>query len=102
MSLPKNFQEFKETLEAKQPPKLWPESLKALWWDALGDWHNAHDIAQDIRSEAGCRIHAYLHRKEGDKWNAGYWYDKANRPFFEASSDEEFKELVCGIIEEGR
>jgi len=25
-------------------------------------------------------VHAYLHRKEGDLGNAGYWYRRANQP----------------------
>jgi hypothetical protein len=25
-------------------------------------------------------VHAYLHRKEGDEGNAGYWYARAGRP----------------------
>ncbi len=25
-------------------------------------------------------MHAYLHRKEGDLGNAGYWYSRAGRP----------------------
>jgi hypothetical protein len=28
---------------------------------------------------AGCWVHAYLHRREGDLENAGYWYRRAGR-----------------------
>ena len=48
----------------------------------------------------GSWIHAYLHRKEGDKFNAGYWYKKANRPFSNKSLSEELKELVEFVLEE--
>jgi len=42
----------------------------------------------------GSWIHAYLHRKEGDKWNAGYWYNRAGKPFPDFSFEEELKVLV--------
>jgi hypothetical protein len=29
--------------------------------------------------EADMRVHAYLHRKEGDRANAAYWYRKIRR-----------------------
>ena len=54
--------------------------LLALWWDANGDWNRAHDIAQDVSGANGAWVHAYLHRKEGDEANAGYWYARAGRP----------------------
>jgi hypothetical protein len=98
MSLPKTYREFRENLAADQPPPLWPESLRALWWDAKGDWENAHSIAQDIASEEGFRIHGYLHRKEGDSWNAGYWYDRANTVFPKDSLEQELEDLVNWVL----
>ena len=63
------------------PPPAWSGALQALWHDAKGDWHTAHDRAQEDHSAAGSWVHAYLHRKEGDAGNAGYWYARADRPF---------------------
>jgi hypothetical protein len=54
-------------------------ALLALWWDAKGDWEKAHGIAQDVARADGAWVHAYLHRKEGDLGNAGYWYQRAGR-----------------------
>ena len=54
-------------------------ALQALWYDARGDWDRAHDRAQDDHSREGSWVHAYLHRKEGDAGNAGYWYARAGR-----------------------
>ena len=54
-------------------------ALLALWWDAKGDWEKAHGIAQDVAGADGAWVHAYLHRKEGDLGNAGYWYRRAGR-----------------------
>jgi hypothetical protein len=55
-------------------------ALLALWWDAQGDWEKAHGIAQDVAGADGAWVHAYLHRKDGDVRNAGYWYRRAGQP----------------------
>lgn len=99
MSLPLNFNEFQERLKASSPPAFWPETLQALWWDARGNWENSHNIAQDIPSTTGSWIHAYLHRKEGDDWNAGYWYGRANRPFSTLSLEKELEQIVSWVLE---
>jgi len=54
-------------------------ALQALWHDGRGDWDGAHNCAQDDKSRDGSWVHAYLHRKEGDEGNAGYWYARAGR-----------------------
>jgi len=54
--------------------------LQALWADAQGDWDGAHALAQQAGSREGDWVHAYLHRKEGDLGNAGYWYARAGKP----------------------
>ena len=46
----------------------------AMDFDHQGEWERAHGIVQDIRHELAYRIHAYLHRKEGDMESALYWY----------------------------
>ncbi|MBK8563101.1 MAG: hypothetical protein IPN76_07060 [Saprospiraceae bacterium] len=68
--------------------------LAALWHDAKGDWEAAHDIAQDIHTREGSWLHAYLHRKEGDQWNAGYWYRQAGKPVHTGTLEQEWEELV--------
>lgn len=69
--------------------------LKALFHDAQGDWTSAHNIAQ---SREGTllydRLHAYLHRKEGDNWNANYWYRRAKTTMPNTSLSEEWESLV--------
>lgn len=94
MALPRDFEEFATTLKFPAPPPKWPEGLKSIWYDAKGDWHNAHELAQVIPSAAGSWIHAYLHRKEGDEYNARYWYGRANRVFPGQSLDGEHREIV--------
>lgn len=62
------------------PPAGLSLCLQALWHDARGDWDRAHACAQDEHGRDGSWVHAYLHRKEGDVGNAGYWYARAGRP----------------------
>ena len=47
INLPRSFKELQKSLQAADPPELWPEGLKALWWDRLENWENAHNIAQE-------------------------------------------------------
>lgn len=67
------------TSDAAPPAGLSPEA-EALWHAKKGNWHEAHEIAQDIHTAMGSWIHALLHLIEGDVGNAGYWYAKARKP----------------------
>ena len=90
--------EFKATLVADNPGHEWELGLQSLWWDAKGDWQKAHDLVDGSDTEYADWIHAYLHRKEGDQWNASYWYRRANRPFPKVDLEEEQKELVTLLL----
>lgn len=95
---PKNYGDFKSTLKHKKPDSEWPEALKSLWHDANGDWEASHDIAQDLHNDLGSWIHAYLHRKEGDEFNARYWYRRAKREFPVISLEKEHREIVEYVL----
>jgi len=42
------------------------------------DHHNeAHDKVQDMTDPDGSLVHALVHRREPDYWNANYWYRQA-------------------------
>lgn len=90
-----NLSSFKDSLKYAAPPTGIHELLKALWYDAKGDWESAHQIAQ---SREGTRdydhLHAYLHRKEGDQWNAGYWYRRARVNMPTGPLEVEWENLV--------
>lgn len=92
-----NISEFRATLEKEEVPEVSPY-LQSLWFDARGDWDKAHDIAQDISDSNGSWIHAYLHRKEGDNWNANYWYQRAGKVMPSKSLDEEWADLVHAFL----
>ncbi len=87
------FNDFLESLNQKKPPEV-SDHLKALWYDRKDHWHEAHRIAQEIYDRYGSWIHAYLHREEGDRWNAGYWYDRAGKNMPDYSIREEWEFLV--------
>ena len=90
--------EFKESLTDLQPPTILSKNLEALWHDAKGDWHAAHDIVQITSGYDGDWIHAYLHRKEGDLSNASYWYSRIGRSKPNMSLDEEWEELASHLL----
>ncbi len=92
------FWEFKASLLDNQPPAQSGNLLQALWHDARGDWSAAHQIAQDIDTATGARVHAYLHRKEGDESNAQYWYHKAKQTMPNTSLEEEWEVLVKSMM----
>ncbi|MGI9547269.1 MAG: hypothetical protein ACR2MM_08540 [Flavobacteriaceae bacterium] len=98
--MPKTYLEFENSINFDSPSKEWPEALQAMWWDSKGNWQKSHDLAEDINSNLGNWIHAYLHRKDGDQWNAGYWYQRAGRAFPVKTLEEECKELVLSILNE--
>jgi len=93
------IQEFKDSLKEQNPPMDISAIATALWYDAKGNWEAAHNVAQ---SQEGVRdydlLHAYLHRKEGDNWNANYWYKRAKSKMPHVSLAEEWEELVLYFL----
>lgn len=96
-----SFDEFTGSVRtgASAPPGL-SAPLVALWLDARGEWDRAHDAVQSDPGAKGAWVHAYLHRKEGDRGNAGYWYARAGRPIPAASASlpEEWAEIVKALL----
>jgi len=45
-------------------------------------------------------VHAYLHRKEGDLANAGYWYRRAGRPASEQALRDEWRAIATALLAE--
>jgi hypothetical protein len=87
------YEHFIESLALVEPPMV-SDELKALWFDAKGEWEKSHNIVQDMETREAALIHAYLHRKEGDIWNADYWYAKSNSKRPDVSLEEEWMKLV--------
>jgi hypothetical protein len=89
--------DFRRSLAAAQPPAGLDPSLRALWWDAKGDWPKAHGCAQEDEATTA-RVHAYLHRKEGDQNNAGHWYRKAGAKPAIGPLAEEWTALATAML----
>jgi hypothetical protein len=85
---------FKQSLGAAKPPANINIYLEALWQDGKGDWDKSHTLIQDLTDKNAAWIHAYLHRKEGDIWNADYWYSKAGKKRPAITLEEEWESLV--------
>jgi hypothetical protein len=94
-----NFDDFKTSLSQSQPLESISSALKALWWDAKGNWDKAHAFAQEQDDSEGAWVHAYLHRKEGDTFNASYWYRRADKPHATVSLSEEWTEIAKALCD---
>ena len=89
-----NLNAFHASLQDKQPPPGLNALLNALWYDAKGDWEKSHNIISELNSKEAALIHAYLHRKEGDQWNADYWYRRAGTQRQDITLEAEWESLV--------
>jgi hypothetical protein len=90
---------FRNSISAERPPAGAAPALQALWWALCGDWGRAHECVQAHEGDADCdRVHAHLHRQEGDLANAGYWYRRAGRSLPEQPLEEEWRLLATEML----
>jgi hypothetical protein len=94
----KTLTEFKTSLTLDQPTKELPLLLISLWYDGKGDWQKAHAQVDHLKDQESAWVHAYLHRKEGDIWNADYWYNKAGKIRPNLSLQQEWEELITHFL----
>jgi hypothetical protein len=76
--------------------------LRAIWHGlrgAPGDWNAAHEIAQAHDDAASARVHAWLHRIEGDLGNADYWYRRAGHPSRRDDTRAEGIEIATALLQ---
>ena len=92
------LEQLRESLLQPSPPAALPPLLAALWWEAKGDWDQAHEIAQAENGADAAWVHAYLHRKEGDASNAGYWYGRARQPHCTLPLEKEWEQIVSALL----
>ena len=88
------IKEFESSLTDQQPAETLSIPLQSLWWEAKGDWQMAHHLVDHLEDKVSAHIHAYLHRVEGDAWNAQYWYNRAGQPVFTGTVSAEWIYLV--------
>lgn len=93
-----DIETFEQSLQNDTPPSGLNLALQALWHEAKGDWHAAHEAAQAQDDEIGAWVHAYLHRVEGDEGNAGYWYRRAHKPHASSDLKQEWREIAAALL----
>lgn len=92
------LEEFKQSVYNGKMPEGIDIYLQAMWLDARGKWSDAHHLIDSIENKIAYNVHAYLHRKEGDKWNANYWYSKAATAMPVYSLEEEWEAIVKMLL----
>ena len=90
--------EFRGTLRTAAPPAGLSRPLEALWRIANDEWDAAHRLVQAGAGAEGAWVHAHLHRIEGDRPNAAYWYRRAGKPLSEAPLDEEWADIAGALL----
>jgi len=94
-----NIKEFVQSIkDGNKPDRLDPE-IEALWIERSGNWQEAHEIVQSLETVEAFRVHAYLHRREGDLGNAQYWYKRAGIKMPEIPLDEEWNRIARSFLE---
>ena len=91
--------EFRDSLSEAAPPVDGDVALQALWWAGKAEWERAHGLVQSREGDPHCdRVHAYLHRQEGDAQNAGYWYRQAGRAMPSMPLEQEWTALAAELL----
>lgn len=82
------------------PPAGLSTVARVLWLAKAGRWDEAHDLCQEDEGPAGSWLHAYLHREEGDRSNAAYWYSRAGKstPAAGAALEDEWLEIATDLL----
>jgi hypothetical protein len=93
-----DVESFRRSAAAGGEPAGLAPPLAGLWWDAAGDWQQAHRAVQDDEGRNGAWVHAYLHRKEGDHDNAGYWYRRAGRAPATGPLEAEWEAIARALL----
>tara|TARA_Y100000385_G_scaffold282894_1_gene338106 strand:+ start:4199 stop:4501 length:303 start_codon:yes stop_codon:yes gene_type:complete len=91
---------FLNSLDSSSPPESFDPYFKALWYIFNDDWQSAHVIVDGPPGSIFALLHAVVHRMEGDRWNANYWYRRAGKSFPELDFKEERQELLDHLLEE--
>ena len=73
-------------------------ALQALWYDYQDNWHKSHKSIDAESDRDSAWVHAYLHRKEGDLWNARYWYRRSGRSESNLSLEEERSQIASALL----
>ena len=86
-----------ESLLLKKPQLSGSVSEAGLWLLA-GDLQRSHEVSQALPSPEGSFWHGIMHRREGDFWNAKYWFRKVGKH----SVFEQLAGSIRGMEAEGK
>lgn len=93
---------FRASLAGAAPPAGLTPALTALWHAARDEWDAAHGIVQGHEGTPDCdRVHAHLHRVEGDAGNAAYWYRRAGQTVARGGFEEERAAILLALTAKG-
>ena len=90
--------QLEEFAELEKCPSSFPKALQALWYEKKGNWQQAHEIVQNASDIDSAWVHGYLHRKEGDLSNAGYWYRRSGKPESTLSLVKEWEQIAIELL----
>jgi hypothetical protein len=93
---------FKRSLPSTKPPNGLSPALTALWWAGKDAWDKAHEIVMNEESTDCAWVHAYLHRVEGDRDNARYWYRRAGRAPASGDLASEWAAIAAALLDSKR
>ncbi len=87
-------------VETVTKPIFTNETERCLYLAGIGKWDEAHAFVEKLPEPGASWIHAMLHREEGDKENARYWYLKADKriPKSTVSFMDEWKSIVKDLL----
>ena len=87
-------------VETEDKPIFTNETERCLYLAGIGKWEEAHEFVEKLPEPGASWIHAMLHREEGDKSNAKYWYLRADKrvPKDTVSYMDEWKEIVKDLL----
>ena len=89
---------FKRSLTSRSPPAGLSAALTALWWAGKDQWDRAHQIVMNEDTADCAWVHAYLHRVEGDRDNARYWYRQARRKPATGEIASEWASIAAALL----
>ena len=92
------FEIFQQSIKDNKLPAGISVYLQAMWHDGTNNWSKAHNLVDSMEDATACWVHAYLHRKEGDIWNADYWYRRAGKKRPELTLEQEWEVIVKALL----
>ncbi|MDX1927296.1 MAG: hypothetical protein SFV81_12315 [Pirellulaceae bacterium] len=60
-------------------PALQGSLTEAGLWLLAGELDRSHSVSQSLETAEGSYWHGIMHRREGDFWNAKYWFRRVGR-----------------------